>query len=342
MTKTAFHSDAGMKSPPGGLQPPDGEALGTGMLPGVLRRAARDVPKAEAALRTTLHPVAGPSATDIHTWQAPARLRPHRLTSDRGSLRGTSHAPATPQVTRRLGPTFGWGPFHPIASPIGAAALLLLPATASFAETGSLLQSLLQDAPAISASLSNIAQDLGPVDGSFALSVERNFADLSAGLEGWGLTRSEAAAGQAARATDLQDDALARLGGVTLQVGSISTTAVGSMQAADLTGSFNAGGLTNRVFLATDTATLSIDERGGIAGLVALQNVSLNSGEILASADLLLADVDARTDNIGTTAIGALQNGALRTSVDLSATVQGQMGDFTATTAALLAALVGS
>jgi hypothetical protein len=221
-------------------------------------------------------------------------------------------------------------------------ALLAAFDTPAVAAPATLLSELLEEAPLLSAALSNVAQELGAVDASFALKVERDLNAMSAALEGWTSGREGAAAALAVQATDVQDDVLARLGGLAIDLGPVATTAVGSLQAADLTGSFNAGVLTDRVAFVADAASLTVTARGGVAALVALQNVSANAGEVAAEVDLRLADAAAGVDGIATTAIGALQNGALQSSADLAATVQGQMGEISATTAAVVMALVGS
>jgi hypothetical protein len=210
------------------------------------------------------------------------------------------------------------------------------------AAPGTLLSDLLAEAPVLSAALSNVALDLGRVDASFAMTVERDLIAMSVALEDWSEARRGVAVGVAVQAVDLQDDVLDRLGGLSADLGPVGTTGVGSLQAADMSGSFNAGVLTERFALAAGAASLMVTTRGGVAGLVALQNVSANAAEVSADVDLRLADAAVRVDSIATTAIGALQNGALRSSVDLDATVQGQMGEITAITTALVAALVGS
>ncbi len=220
------------------------------------------------------------------------------------------------------------------------APMLLLLSAPLAAQPMSLLDALLEDAPELSAALTNVAQNLGMVDGSFALSVERNFLDLALSLEGLS-AGSQLAAGVGVRVTEVQAGALARFDALGLELQRVTTTAVGSLQSADLTGSFDAGGLIERIELTAGGALLTIETRGGIAGPVAMQNVSVNAGEVIGAVGLRLADVDARIEGVTTTAIGALQNGALRTTVDLSATVNGQMGNVTAATAALVTAMVG-
>lgn len=350
MTDPACFLYAGQGSPAGEMQPPAGVTAGNGEMSEVARRAAHDVPHGEAALRATNStvPPARPAARNQISWQLAVRLLPGRLTSDRGLLRGKSHDPATPLVTRPLDPTEWWGPFSFNSVLRHAGGLfppaigiwLILPALAQ-AEPLSLLDSLLANAPALSAALTNVAQNLGEVDGSFAVGIERDFAALADAQEIWSAGRIETAAALGVRVTELQENTLEHLTGLALNVNTVSTTAVGSLQAADMTGSFNAGTLTDRIEVATGPTYLAVETWGSVAGLVAMQNLSLNSGEVLASVNMQLADVEGRVGAISTTALGALQNGALQTTVDLSATVQGQMGEITASTTALLAALVG-
>ena len=203
------------------------------------------------------------------------------------------------------------------------------------------MDELLQKAPALSAALTNVAQNLAGVDGSFALAVGRDFAALADGLEVWSTGRSEMAASVNVHVTELQGETLLQLGGIVLDVNAVATTAVGSLQSADLTGSFNAASITDRIAVVTGSTNLAVEALGGVAGSVFLQNLSLNGGEVLGAVDMQLADVEGQIGNITTTALGALQNGALQTTVDLSATVQGQLGELTASTTAVLVALVG-
>jgi hypothetical protein len=228
-----------------------------------------------------------------------------------------------------------------MAGQVSFAPILLFLTAPAVAQPTSLLDALLEDAPALSVALTNVAQNLGMVDGSFAVSVERNFLELASGLDGLS-AGTQLVAGVGVRVSEVQAGALAGFDALGLELRQVATTAVGSLQSADLTGSFDASGLTERIELSADAASLTLESRGGIAGLVAMQNMSLNAGEVTGAVELRLADVDARIEGLTTTAIGALQNGALRTTVDLSATVNGQMGEITAATTALVTAMVGS
>ena len=107
-----------------------------------------------------------------------------------------------------------------------------------------------------------------------------------------------------------------------------------------MTGAFDASGIVNKVTSTADGATtgasMLAETYGGIANTVAMQNVSVNSGDINGSVDLILADVDARVGSVATTAIGALQSGAM------TATVEGAIGSVSHNSAALVNALVGT
>jgi hypothetical protein len=206
----------------------------------------------------------------------------------------------------------------------------------------SLLDALLEDAGDQAIALSNVAQNLGEMDASFNLHVDHTLAALSAELNNWSVGSAFAVSGAGPYASDLEADMLAPLDRLSLDLGTVATMAVGGLQAADLSGSFNAGSLTERIAFSAGAADLAAEASGSIPATVALQNVSINAGEVIGAADLQLAEVDARIAGIGTTAIGALQNGPLNTTVDLTATVQGQLGEITAATAAVVAVLVGS
>jgi hypothetical protein len=220
-------------------------------------------------------------------------------------------------------------------------ATIMLSSSAA-ADTVSLLKGLLADAPALSASLTNVAQNLGMVDGAFALETERHLAAVAAALEDWSVGRALNAAGLGNRVTEVQLDELRILAPLSANVGQTITTAVGSIQSADLTALFDASGSVERVSAQAGAASVLVEAQAGVARLAALQNVSFNSGRIEGDANLLLRDVSLRADGIITTAIGALQNGALSTTVDLDATVRGQIGAVSDTTALLIAAMVGT
>lgn len=218
----------------------------------------------------------------------------------------------------------------------------LLLASPAAADPGSLLDGLLSDAPTLSVSLSNVAQNLGMVDGTFALETERHFAAIVAALEDWSTGRARYVAGLGSQVTEVEHDALGILAPLSVDVGQIALTAVGTIQSADLSAQFNAAGMAERLSAKVGTSTILVEAQAGVAGLVALQNVSLNSGRVDGEASLILRDVVLDAEGIATTAIGALQNGALMTSVDLDATVRGQVGAVSTATAQIVAALVGT
>src|SRR5690606_20707172 len=124
---------------------------------------------------------------------------------------------------------------------------------------------------------------------------------------------------------------------LTLELGDLSTTAIGTLQSGTMEGTFDASGLVQRGSSdangATTGASLLAETYGGIAGTLAMQNISVNSGAIDGSVALTLADVNTKVGAVATTAIGALQSGALE------ATVSGDMGGVTTATSALVTAL---
>lgn len=210
------------------------------------------------------------------------------------------------------------------------------------AEAASLLDGLLADAPALSTSLTNVAHNLGMVEGEFLLKTERSFVAISASLDEASASRTKLGAGLRVYFAGMQADALNILDPLSVDVGESLTTAVGSIQAADLTALFDASGVTERVFAQAGAISASVDANASVTEPAALQNVSLNSGLVAGYVDVLLQDTGLRADTIATTAIGALQNGALLTTVDLDATVRGQVGAISDATALVVAALVGA
>jgi hypothetical protein len=227
------------------------------------------------------------------------------------------------------------------------------------ATTPSLLGTILADANALSASLSNVSQNLNDIDGSINVDTTRNLSGVADGInaligdyDGFG---SFSQVNEDVYGVDLpasllavlspltlelgNESTTAILNPLTLELGNLSTTAIGTLQSGNMAGSFDASGIVNRVSSSADGATTSVsmlaETYGGIADTVAMQNVSVNSGYIDGSVDLILDDVNAKVGNVGTTAIGALQSGAITASVD------GTIGSVSHNSAQLVNALVG-
>jgi hypothetical protein len=209
--------------------------------------------------------------------------------------------------------------------------------------SNSLLDNILADAEDLSASLSNVSQNLNNINGSIEVNTDRDYAGIAAGInalvgeyDGFG---SFSTVNPNVYGVDLPGSLLAVLDPLVLELGNLSTTAIGTLQSGNMTGSFDASGIVNKVTSSAEGATtganMLAETYGGIAQTVAMQNVSVNSGDINGSVDLILADVDAKVGSVATTAIGALQSGAM------TATVDGAIGSVSHNSAALVSALVG-
>ncbi|WP_295072434.1 hypothetical protein [Tabrizicola sp.] len=208
----------------------------------------------------------------------------------------------------------------------------------------SLLDNILADAEDLSASLSNISQNLNDIDGSISVTTDRSLADVADGItaliggyDGFG---SFSQVNANVYGVDLPASLLAVLNPLTLELGNLSTTAIGTLQSGNLAGTFNAAGIVNKVTSSAEGATtganMLAETYGGIAQTIAMQNVSVNSGDIDGSVGLILADVNTKVGTIATTAIGALQSGAM------TASVTGTIGEVDHNSSALINALVGS
>ena len=207
----------------------------------------------------------------------------------------------------------------------------------------SLLDSILADATALSASVSNISQNLNNIDGSIDVTTDRDFTNMDTiigslgGTDGFG---SYSQAGANVFGRDIPDTLLAVLDPLTLSLGDLATTAIGTLQSGNMTGSFDSDGLVSTVTTSSTAATTSAnaaaEQCAGIADTIAMQNISVNSGAIDGSVALILADVNTIAGGIATTAIGALQSGAME------ATIAGNMGGVTEATSDIVTALVGS
>tara|TARA_R110002049_G_scaffold289158_2_gene471902 strand:- start:1220 stop:2062 length:843 start_codon:yes stop_codon:yes gene_type:complete len=207
----------------------------------------------------------------------------------------------------------------------------------------SLLDSILADATALSASVSNISQNLNNIDGSIDVTTDRDFTNMDTiigslgGTDGFG---SYSQAGANVFGRDIPDTLLAVLDPLTLSLGDLATTAIGTLQSGNMTGSFDSDGLVSTVTTSSTAATTSAnaaaEQYAGIADTIAMQNISVNSGAIDGSVALILADVNTLAGGIATTAIGALQSGAME------ATIAGNMGGVTEATSDIVTALVGT
>lgn len=209
----------------------------------------------------------------------------------------------------------------------------------------SLLDSILSDAAKLSASISNISQNLNDIDGSITVDTSRTISEMAGVITalkgsnpGFG---SFSQVNASVYASDLPASLLAVLNPLTLELGNLSTTAIGTLQSGDMIGKFDSDGLVSKVTSAsaggTTSANMLAEQYAGIAGTIAMQNVSVNSGAINGSVNLVLDDVNTKVGAVSTTAIGALQSGAM------NADIAGAMGlQSTTLTTGIVNALVGS
>jgi hypothetical protein len=209
----------------------------------------------------------------------------------------------------------------------------------------SLLDGILSNASALSSSISNISQNLNDIDGSINVDTDRTIAEMTAVITalkgenpGFG---SFSQVNPNVYASDLPASLLAVLNPLTLELGNLSTTAIGTLQSGNMTGKFDADGLVSKVTSAAGTGTstntsMLAEQYASIAGTIAMQNVSVNSGAINGTVNLLLDDVNTKVGTVATTAIGALQSGTM------NADIAGAMGAQSQTlTTGIVTALVG-
>lgn len=214
-----------------------------------------------------------------------------------------------------------------------------------------LLDNILNNASELSASASNISQNLNDIDGSIDVMTSRDFDGVIAGLGGLvggiGNFGSFSQTGPEVFGSDVPETLLTVLDPLTLVQGDLATTAIGTLQSGHMTAQsgkieawFNAEGLVSKLTTTVTTTatstTTTAKQYGGIADTIAMQNVSVNSGRVDGSALLILADVNAKTGAIATTAIGALQSGMME------ATVMGGLGTVSEHTSGIVDSLVGT
>ncbi len=219
------------------------------------------------------------------------------------------------------------------------------PAPAPQQTTTSLLSNLLLNASSLSASLSNVAQNLNSVDGSINVVTGRDYSGIYKNIDALnGVDNvpfgSLSSIGTNVMGRDLPASLMNVLFPLTASLGDLSTTAIGAMQSGSMTGTVNAGGIVDRVSTAatasTTSANASAEAFGGISNALAFQNIAVNSGDVNGSVQLKLADVNSTVGKIGTTAIGAMGSGSL------TASITGNMGGVTSNTDAIITALIGN
>ena len=210
--------------------------------------------------------------------------------------------------------------------------------------SASLLDNVLADAESLSVSLTNVAQNLNDIDGSITVDTSRTTADFVAIITALNGTNRGIGSYSQVNATtfaaDVPPSVLSVLAPTTLSLGNLSTTAIGTLQSGNLTGTIDASGLlakaSSTASSATTAAGLLGEQYGAVAETIAFQNVAVNSGVINGSVGLALNDVNATIGSVSTTAIGALGSGSL------TATISGQIGEAEGTGAAVINALVGT
>lgn len=223
--------------------------------------------------------------------------------------------------------------------------VMLTAADAAPYTSTSLLDNILNDVDDLSASLSNVAQNLNDVNGSIDINTDRTISAFDEVIDslvgdnpGFG---SYSQVNASVYGSDLPASLLNVLNPLTLELGNLGTTAIGSLQSGNMTATFDADGLLAKASStangATTGANMLAEQYSGIADTLALQNISVNSGAIDGSIALVLNDVNTKTGNLSTTAIGALGSGAM------TANIAGNLGaGATAVGSGLVNSLVGS
>lgn len=217
--------------------------------------------------------------------------------------------------------------------------LLATTALAALAMSGhasaqSLLESLLNNADQLSASITNMAENSADLDASIVIETNRDLEAINnvvgaiadTNPDGFG---SVSAVGDTV-ATDFELPDMSFLAPLDLTLGDLATTAIGAMQSGSMDVSFDASGLAERTADSSSSATTTaeaIEETyGDLDTGLAFQNVALNTADINAEIELLLNDVNATAGNLATTAIGAMGSG------DLAASLTGSVTDIDAST----------
>ena len=195
----------------------------------------------------------------------------------------------------------------------------------TFVAAPSLLDNILANADALTASITNISTNLADLDASIDVVTDRDYTNIDTivatvgGLAvpagGFGTYAQTSATNFA---SDLAFPDLTFLDPLTAEFGDLATTAIGSLQSGAMDVTYSAGLLAD-VSDRTSGATTAAETMGqtyGAIGGVSLANISYNqAANIDAGIQLTLNDVNAKTGNIATTAIGSLGSGAMAANI---------------------------
>ncbi len=208
-------------------------------------------------------------------------------------------------------------------------AFLLSVFMAGTASAQSLLEAFLAQADMLSASIMNLAQNQGDLDGSIHVDSSRDWADINLALSilaldgGFG---SEAQVNEDILARDFpMPDSLLESGPDMAQVilQELLSTGLGAMQSGTIDVFFDSRGLATiseshvtNAGTTTDSVTLRY---GAIDAGVMAQNIAYNTGNLTSRVEIVLNDVVATTGTVATTAIGAMGTG------DVAATLLGRL-----------------
>lgn len=126
-------------------------------------------------------------------------------------------------------------------------------------QSESLLDNILADAAELSTSLSNVSQNLNDINGSIEVNTDRDYAGIADGIQalignydGFG---SFSTVNPNVYGVDLPASLLAVLNPLTLELGNLSTTAIGTLQSGNMTATFDAAGIVNRVTSSAEGST---------------------------------------------------------------------------------------
>ncbi|WP_319825986.1 hypothetical protein [Thalassovita sp.] len=197
------------------------------------------------------------------------------------------------------------------------------------ASAQSLLDAFLAQADTLSASITNLAQNQGDLDGSIHVDSSRDWAKIHLVLSilaldgGFG---SEAQVNEDTLARDFpMPDRLFEPGPDMAQVTlkDLLTTGLGAMQSGTIDVFFDSRGLATiseshgtNAGTTTDSVTLRY---GAIDPGVMAQNIAYNTANLTSRVEVVLNDVVATTGSVATTAIGAMGTG------DVAATLLGRL-----------------
>jgi hypothetical protein len=193
-----------------------------------------------------------------------------------------------------------------------------------------LLAALLATIDSLSASMTNAATNFAAVNGAVMISAQGNADALAATIPALAQNSAFGSSSQISATINARELGLMPQTVAMIQSGDLATTAIGALQSGALlgstgtTGTVDTSGLAQSIAMQTSgaetDAIITAQSYGTAAHTIILQNIAHNQGQIDGRISIVLADADARINRLTSTAIGAMESGALTAQITGSLT----------------------